>query len=366
MLNKAVTKYSFLVGSAILAAAILLLTVGPVMSGTYKCLILPSIKEDRDYYCTTCGLAFALCDIKPTPGFSGCTCAEDFCTKWIDNDICDWSFGIHVCKAVCKDVINMPICNQVSGSGTSVSSTGIPLDHPVQPFPFSCCGYVPKGGCCDDNSDCATGKCNDFNAACPGYKSCSCSNETQPCMSDKDCCGMPSSGLTCNLNPSPISYETKNICSYCTGRVNIGLSKYTAVVYETLTAYTTGLNVKCDGRPVSIKMDSCNGGTEIAKCNFNKNNNNAFCSFSIGKTGTYNIFACSDLNGDGYFSDTESAMTYLTVTAGFGGGGSRGRPMMISTAEGLNNPIVILVALIAIVVIIYGAFKFLAIPKKRR
>jgi hypothetical protein len=373
MLNKAVTKYSFLVGSGILVAAILLLTVGPAMSGTYKCIMLPSLREDRDWYCPTCGIAFAFCDIKPTPGYSGCDCAENFCAKWIDNDICDWNFGVHVCKAACKDPVNMPICSQVAAHG-GVSSTGTP----IQPFPFNCCGYVPTGGCCDENVDCATGKCNGFNANCPGFKACSCSNANEPCMSDKDCCQviwpLPPTGLTCNNNPNPINYETKKICTTCTGKVYIGLSKYSVPVYEMLTAYTTGLDaIKCDGRPVSIKMNSCNGGTEITKCNYNKQMNRAECGFSIGRPGTYNIFACADMNGDGYFSDTESAMTYLTVMQYTtippqprGGGGGGRMPLMMETSEGLNNPIVILVALIAIVVIIYGAFKFLAMPKKHR
>jgi hypothetical protein len=57
--------------------------------------------------------------------------------------------------------------------------------------------------------------------------------------------------------------------------------------------------------------------------------------------------------------------TPTTIRGGGGGGGGR-MPLMIGVTEVLNNPIVILVALIAIVVIIYGAFKFFAMPKKHR
>jgi hypothetical protein len=58
---------------------------------------------------------------------------------------------------------------------------------------------------------------------------------------------------------------------------------------------------------------------------------------------------------------------YTTIPPQPRGGGGGGRmPLMIGVTEVLNNPIVILVALIAIVVIIYGAFKFLAMPKKHR
>jgi len=363
MLKKAVTKYSFLVGSAILIALFLVLTVGPGMSGTFDCKILPSVKEDRDSYCATCGNAYAFCDIKPTPGISGCQCAEDFCGKWIDNDVCDWSHGIHVCKGVCKDIANMPICSQVASGMT-----------PIGPFPFTCCGYVPTGGCCDENNDCATGKCNGFNAACPGYKSCACSNENGQCMSDKDCC--LSIGLTCNLNPTPSGDANKKICTSCTGRVYESLSKYSAYTYETITAYVTGLDtVKCNGRPITLKMNDCNGGTEITKCDFKKNlyTGRAECPFSIGTAGTYNIFACADLNGDGYYSDTESAMATLnvinsqptTIRVRRGSGGSRWA-IPLETSGGLNDPLVILVALIAVVVIIYGAFKFFAMPKKHR
>jgi hypothetical protein len=261
----------------------------------------------------------------------------------------------------------MPICSQVAAHG-AVSSTGTP----IQPFPFSCCGYVPTGGCCDENIDCATGKCNGFNANCPGFKACSCSNANEPCMSDKDCCQVtsPAQPLTCNNNPNPINYEDKKICTTCTGKVYIGLSKYSVPVYQTLTAYVSGLDsVKCNGRPVSIKLNSCNGGTEITTCNYAGNTQ---CKFSIGRPGYYSIFACADMNGDGYYSNDESAMTSLTVTQpttipGYGGGGGGHRMYYIlGTEEGLNNPLVILVALIAVVVIIYGAFKFLAMPKKHR
>jgi hypothetical protein len=46
-----------------------------------------------------------------------------------------------------------------------------------------------------------------------------------------------------------------------------------------------------------------------------------------------------------------------------GAGGSRWA-IPLGTSEVLNDPLVILVALIAVVVIIYGAFKFFAMPKK--
>jgi len=52
--------------------------------------------------------------------------------------------------------------------------------------------------------------------------------------------------------------------------------------------------------------------------------------------------------------------TTIPVSRGRGGGG---RHYLLGTEEGLNNPIVILVALIAVVVIIYGAFRFLAKKK---
>jgi len=60
----------------------------------------------------------------------------------------------------------------------------------------------------------------------------------------------------------------------------------------------------------------------------------------------------------------KTTTTYKSQPGGGGGGG--GRALRMETTEGLNNPIVILVALIAIVVIIYGAFKFFAMPKKHR
>ena len=56
---------------------------------------------------------------------------------------------------------------------------------------------------------------------------------------------------------------------------------------------------------------------------------------------------------------TTSTIKPTPTTIRGGGGGGR-MPLRMETSEGLNNPIVILVALIAIVVIIYGAFKFFA------
>jgi len=61
---------------------------------------------------------------------------------------------------------------------------------------------------------------------------------------------------------------------------------------------------------------------------------------------------------------TYTTTRYTTIPPQPRGGGGGGRmPLMMETSEGLNNPIVILVALIAIVVIIYGAFKFFAKKK---
>jgi len=82
------------------------------------------------------------------------------------------------------------------------------------------------------------------------------------------------------------------------------------------------------------------------------------CSFTVPTSGTYYYLVHHVRGGYGYNIrwDYQSS---TTSTIGQGGGGGGGRmPLMIGVTEVLNNPIVILVALIAIVVIIYGAFKF--------
>jgi len=62
---------------------------------------------------------------------------------------------------------------------------------------------------------------------------------------------------------------------------------------------------------------------------------------------------------------TTTTRTTTTIRPQPGGRGGGRMPLMMETSEGLNNPIVILVALIAIVVIIYGAFKCKFFAKKK-
>jgi len=93
------------------------------------------------------------------------------------------------------------------------------------------------------------------------------------------------------------------------------------------------------------------------------------CTFTVPISGTYYYLVHHAKGGYGYsvkweYSGPSSTTTTIYISSGGGGGGRM--PLMIGVTEVLNNPIVILVALIAIVVIIYGAFKFFAMPKKHR
>ena len=115
-------------------------------------------------------------------------------------------------------------------------------------------------------------------------------------------------------------------------------------------------------------------GTNIDNCIDSNSLDETYCPTQMGYC-YHKIIKCSDygmrcMNGACVFYDSTTSTsttikpTPTTIRTRGGGGGSRF--FLLGTEEGLNNPIVILVALIAVVVIIYGAFKFFAKPKRHR
>jgi hypothetical protein len=196
MNRKAMMKNSSLIIASALLVVFLLMTVGPVLSGDWICYILPSLNEDRDLYCPDYmnweeDIAAAFCNILPTPGISGCTCANDHCMGWIDNDVCRWEgeySGIYVAKPVCRNLAGT-MCEEVARTGI-IEKVGRFLRT------YDC--FIPAGGCCDTNEECVTGKCGGFKIRClfqdpnnPGVfiggKKCLDANKGEPCRKDSDC-----------------------------------------------------------------------------------------------------------------------------------------------------------------------------------
>jgi hypothetical protein len=198
---------------------------------------MPTVKEDREYYCPTClageGLMIAYCNIQPTPGSSGCDCANNYCSNWIDNDVCDWTEGILVCRAVCRDFTGSACANVLStgllsySSSPSYSTLG---NTRTETFPeikdelnrrirlgikepiLQILDYVPVGGCCVNNNECSSNKCE------------------QTSHSKYDC---SQTGKECVLSKAPIKTEDGNIVlesciadADCEGRCFSGICTY--------------------------------------------------------------------------------------------------------------------------------------------
>jgi len=126
-----------------------------------------------------------------------CVLAEEACTVWVDNDLCDWSYGITVCREVCRGKYEdqMPTCQYMATAGTIASG-----DIPIPTFTISYVGDIPPGGPCDVNEDCSTNNCvagtcdySDIGGACIIHDDCSygankCVDETGgPCDATDVC-----------------------------------------------------------------------------------------------------------------------------------------------------------------------------------
>jgi hypothetical protein len=207
-----------LIFAGILLVVFLLITIGPVLSGESDCRILPSVKEDEVYYCPTCSqgaIVVGRCNILPTPGSSGCGCANDYCMGWIDNDVCDWTKGIKICKAVCGDLSGTACAEVAAKGGLSVAAGGGGVKWiSFNKFQISYLDYVPVGGCCENDMDCSSGRCvvtESSRIKCKIGKECVNVTETEGCRVNPDC-------------KSGCCYDDN--CSYvgdvdCSGKVDI-------------------------------------------------------------------------------------------------------------------------------------------------
>jgi len=160
-MNKKILTNSLLISVALITV-FALMEVTPVMSGTNNCKILPTNKEIEVTYCEQCGQGGTLTGRCQKESEGGCSCADDFCAQWIaepnETLTCDWSIGIHVCKAVCHDINMMPVCSQVSKFGGAVTYSYNTLLQ-IDPFPVTQCGFCPVGSPCNSETDCGSHRC---------------------------------------------------------------------------------------------------------------------------------------------------------------------------------------------------------------
>lgn len=142
--------------------------------------------------------------------------------------------------------------------------------------------------------------------------------DTSHCGADSACNGkMP--GDSCTSGGVPGVCNTNCLCSLtgCSGIVSLALSPSTISPSGTVTATASGLDTKtnCNGKTVYFKKDSCSG-TQVAICTVS----GAGCSSTFiapSTSGTYNYYACVDMNGINGFSDSgESSSAPLSVVTG--------------------------------------------------
>jgi hypothetical protein len=175
-MNSKWKKSGFLV-SVIFAIVFLSMSVNLVsamnpikVQGLAWCYILPGktapcteMDIDLEFvhqYCSNCPieLAMAFCYFKPTPGLSGCPYADEKCAEWINDDKCDWTKGVHICKGVCSDVSSLAYCSQVAAQAAAAAkaaSITVPsFSGPYGSSLIELLDYVPLQGCCKEDSAC--------------------------------------------------------------------------------------------------------------------------------------------------------------------------------------------------------------------
>jgi hypothetical protein len=107
-------------------------------------------------YCPFCGklaLAYA-----PK---NDCARADEICFGWLQNDVCDWTKNIIVCRAVCNDATLMDHCKNPLKYIQSLQAQGYSFTNfdPANCPPGTTCGFAPPGGACTSNDECASGLC---------------------------------------------------------------------------------------------------------------------------------------------------------------------------------------------------------------
>jgi len=293
------------------------MTVNLALAGTARCSILPGDPAISDEYCPTCPVAKARCDHKPTPGISACSCADTWCAGWINNNTCDWIEGVHICKAVCKDAANMPICSQVAAYGATLGWGWLPS------FPIIFQDYIPIGGCCNYDQECQVrGKyperrCQREQFECsqvinsriyPGYACCSLTGYY--CEKSEHCCSLSDICVNGTCQPSGQT---------CTS---------TDPPYPPTSPYGNDPfypgSTTCPGGSCEDTCISGISGTRLDECYCVKND--PFCkheTIDCNKICSPNLGECKmDINGRGYcYCITTPPTTTYPTNYTWGGGG---------------------------------------------
>jgi hypothetical protein len=351
-MNRNLKKSSFFV-SVIFALIFLSMSVNLVLAldpirvlGLADCRILPGkdqtqCAQELDYdaksiYCPNClENAIGKCPHKPIPGLSGCPYVDQLCAEWINDDICDWTEGVHICSAVCSDTASLAYCSQVMAKGTAaIHQANIGKTFGMSGWidpngaKVSVYDYVPLSGCCNPNAvdengrpfnQCDwdhtnTARCIDedrpkavgggssqcpikdkygtiirYNPQCARIRGASCT-QNEECSGTDECVNsICVQGLTLSLSPNPAWAGTKvtatiTNCNYCDGRkVYVGIGQY-----RVLRCYCTVLGTGCS-------------------CTFDAPN-----SYTSGTS--YIYYAKVDKNGDRDYTDYgEEASASLTI-----------------------------------------------------
>jgi len=361
-MNKKTLESNLLI-PVIFVVVFLSMTVNIVSAANLpKCSVRPGVGPDPDpidsEYCPNCPPATVHCSQKPTPGASGCSCADTACAEWIrvwyDDTItekpCDLLAGVHVCKAVCSDITNMGICSQVMELSSNIESW---YYGPWQIFSLD---YVPLGGCARFDIDCQVGNKYPHRHASRETLECSkvingkiylgtacCSDTGYDCAKNTQCC---------NLNDKCINGICQATSDTCVSTDQT--DKYPAGDDPYMPGTTTKYRSEV---PVSVNNDICiNRYLQEWYCaNNNPTSKTIDCQKECGTTESY---CDTDFNGRGYcHCVTPTPTTTPKIRGGGGGGGLVGgqRAVLLSPMSTAISAIVVAIFILALVFI---AMKF--------
>jgi hypothetical protein len=324
-------KFSGIIGLIFLVMFILT-NLKPVSAGTDICTIHPLNDVDKANYCPTCGTTKVRCAIKVDknldgdttdegegPGVAGCDCAENYCTDWCTNNICDWAVRIKICAAVCNIPSLMPHCV----GAVICPSADAPCDGNI-------CGYSGgAGACCVKDTDCVTytlggpAKCTIPEGGCYGYYNfetnqpvlttgfkCDYADAGQPCRNDTDC--RPNTGLVCRNNICSVS-------SPCSGPIILNFLPNPAWAgnYQ-VNANVSGLS-NCNGKKVLIRVEQPGMNPGWTSCTCTVSGTGCYCNvvapYASSSGQSYNFKAYVDVNNNGFMNaDDLTTTASLTVS----------------------------------------------------
>jgi hypothetical protein len=320
-MNREIKKSSFLV-SVIFAIVFLSIAGNLVLAGDATCSILPGDPAASTEYCPNCPKALEHVDHKPTPGLSGCTHpsatdpsqygADEWCKYWIDYNTCDWTVGVHICKAVCSDVASLPYCSQVAKAGSA--SLGL---IPILPFNIILQDFVPLQGCCKSDVDCnydviGTAVCRKSNLLAGGSSYCPVKNEYGVILYYNNQCCRVTNGK-CTSAADCCSSNDRCINGICTTIIPDTTPPVVTIIYPwNRTFYNTSLNLNFRANEptlwIGYSLDNqpnvtITGNTILTGLSYRSHNVIVYATDLAGNTGAservyFTVTTIGDINGD--------------------------------------------------------------------